>query len=284
MIKKAIIVIGVSYQLMCKNAQMLFDSHDSSSFYIDEKEYICKYVENNNYHKLCQDVWLEPIKNKIVIELLNKTEEIFNDQLINCVVISSQFCLNKEVKEIYVSILKDQGYEVEIVPITSTWLNIIKDAIDFNIPLKEVINYWNQFNAQFSRTYEPDTYMPKAILVDTKILLQDSNGYQELTLMIKSLSKNGYKILFFVRKEKQEKIEELIKSLCFDDKEIFLISNSKYESIEKKEIFWSKLVYHYNVTLIFEINADCVFYWRKISAPVISLCNEFALEKINDSY
>lgn len=224
---------------------------------ISEQEMIYDYAEKMGYHPLCLKEWLEPIKNKIIIRLLERTEAAILDNHVSCSIVDGSFALDIDVRKAYIEILEEQGYEVVVVPVASTMMSIISYGWSSGVNLKSLYLLWKKYNQQFSRTYEPLVDMPSAIVVDENVV------EPILIEIIQSLSDKNRIIV--IAKNQGNKYP-------FDTNHVMV-------GDDKIDVFWTKLAYHFNVKLIVDNDPNSVHRWHQIDVPVISLTSQYALEK-----
>lgn len=259
--KKAYLVLGVipkdtravSQQI---RANLEFETNGRVD-HMSESDLVAEYVEGKGYHPLCLREWLVPIKNKVIIHLLEKTEAAFQNTHVNSVIIDGSFALDNDVRKAYTEILEEQGYEVVVIPVSSDMMSIWFYGYHSGISLKSLYELWKKYNQQFSRTYEPLEDMPTAIIVDENVI------EPILVDIIQSLSKKN-KIIVLSKKDGVE--------YPFDV-DYVMVYRSKIDT------FWAKIAYHFNVKLVIDNDPNSVHEWHKINMPVIGLCNQYALEK-----
>lgn len=261
--KRAYLVIGVIPKDTRSVAQHIqvnleFES-DGRVDRISEQDLVSEYVEGKGYHPLCMREWLEPIKNKIIIQLLEKTESASKNTHVLGVIIDGAFALDVDVRKAYTEILEEQGYEVSVVPVESDLVSIFFYGWTSGANLKSLYGLWKKYNQQFTRTYVPMEDKPTAIVVDEKI------DDPILVEIIQSLSK-------------KHKIIVLSKELRFGTEYPFDV-NHVMVGTEKIYVFWTKIVNHFNVKLVIDNDPDWVHRWHKIDVPVIGLTSQFALER-----
>lgn len=270
--KKVYLVIGMIPESIKSVWDQLNTNMQSSKWIIiEEQEIIKDYVNAHDYHPLCFDEWLSPIKNNVIVSLLNKTEDAFTDDNIEGIAILGQFCIDNEIKETYCSILEEQGYEVSILPVKNYWLDVLTYGMKNNISLSYLYDQWVFFNQQYIRVYHPVQEAPKAIIIEGKVLSKYYKGKDELLLMATSLLDKEYKLVIFI--DSNDNKEDILSVLPFEPNQVVIYTN-------KHDSFWSKMCYHYNIKMVFESNPNDVLWWQNIGIPVISLRSHFALEEI----
>lgn len=231
---------------------------------IRESDLIYDYVEGKNMHPLCRKEWLNPIKNAIIVSLLHKTDRFASDTNINGVIISGQFILDPEIKAAYTEILQEQGYSVSVIPIYNTWFKIMVNGYETGEDLNHLFKLWKMFCEQYGRIYSPDLDQPKAIVVDSYVVSNpEVPEYETVVEIIKGYKDKGYKII-------------CLDGLAFAPSDIDIDATYVYcNGQEKLEIFWTRLVYHYNVRVILEGNILDAFLWKQIGVPCLSLVARF---------
>lgn len=260
--KKVYLVVGIlpkDTRAVAQGIQINLEHETGKLFnHISEQDLSYEYVEKNGLHPLCLKEWLEPIKNKVIISLLEKTENVIGNQHVLGVIIDGSFALDPGVRKTYIDILEEQGFEVDVMPVQSNFMSVIHEGWTAGTNLKSLYSMWKKYNQQFSRTYEPMEDMPTAILVD------DSIDSPILIEMIRCLSKEHKIIVLTTDKQR--------KDYPFGSYHIML-----YE--DKLDTFWSKIAYHFNVKLVIDNDPNSVQKWHQIDVPVISLTSQYALEK-----
>lgn len=224
---------------------------------ISEQDLICEYVEGKGYHPLCLKEWLEPIKNKIIVHLLEKTEAGMNDVHVDGIIIDGSFALDIEVRKTYTEILEEQGYEVVVIPVSSNMMSIISYGWTSGTSLKSLYLLWKKYNQQFRRTYVPIEDAPMAIVVDenvdSPILIEIIQSLSDKNRIIVLSGRSGIRYPFDV--------------------------NHVMVGSDKIDVFWTKIANHFNVKLVIDNDPNSVHRWHQIDVPVISLTSQFALEK-----
>jgi hypothetical protein len=261
--KKAYLIIGViprDTRAVAQQIQARLEYETKGRIdHVSEQDMMYEYVSVKGYHPLCLKEWLDPIKNKVIIHLLDKTEYAFGNEYIHGVIIDGSFALDAEVRKVYSEILEEQGYEVVVVPVQSDMLSIISYGLATGTSLKSLYSLWKKYNQQFSRTYEPMVDMPPAIVVDEDV------SDPILIEIIQSMAKKNQIIV-------------ISKKLQYGGEYPFVVNHVMIGD-NKIDVFWTKIAYHFNVKLVIESNADDLHKWHKISVPVIGLTSQFALEK-----
>lgn len=259
--KKVYLVVGIlprDTRSVAQKIQINLEYETGKLFTrLSEQDLTYEYVEKNGLHPLCLKEWLEPIRNKIIISLLGKTESAIGNQHVLGVVIDGSFALDPEVRKAYTDILEEQGFEVVVVPVQSSFMSIIHEGWTAGTNLKSLYSMWKKYNQQFSRTYEPMEDKPTAILVD------DSIDSPILIEMIQALS-NKHQIIVLTKNKDTGYPFEVNRVMIGHD---------------KIDIFWSKIAYHFNVKLVIDNDPNSVHRWHQIDVPVISLTSQYALEK-----
>lgn len=260
-VKKAYLVIGVLPRDMRAVAQQIQINleHETGKLFvsISEQDLTYDYVERRGLYPLCLKEWLEPIKNNIIVSLLEKTEKVIDNTHALGTIIVGSFALDPDVRKAYTDILEEQGFEVVVVPVQSNFMSIVINGWSSGTSLKSLYSMWKLYNQQFSRTYEPMKDMPAAILVDENV--DDP---------------------IFI---------EIIQSLC-EKNQIIVLSNSTgviypfhvdfvIGGSGKIDTFWSKIAYHFNVKLVIDNDPNSVHQWHQIDVPVVSLTSQYALER-----
>lgn len=259
--KKVFLVIGIlprDIQSVAQKIQINLEYETGKQFTrISEKDLTYDYIENRGFHPLCLKEWLEPIKNDIIISLLEKTEKMIGNQNALGVIIDGSFALDPDVRKAYIEILEDQGLEVTIVPVYSDFTSIIEEGWASGMSLKSLYSMWKKYNQQFSRIYQPMEDQPMAILVDESI------DQPILIKIIHSLS-DTHQVIVLAKNDAVK---------CPFEVDRVMVGHNKID------IFWSKIAYHFNVKLVIDNDPDSVHQWHRIDVPVISLTSQYALEK-----
>ena len=268
--KKAFLVVGVTVRDTTSTAKHIQAKEEFEAGgrweHIREDQFIYEYIEKNHLHPLCATEWFAPIKNQIIVKLLSQTENVIKNDRINGLIISGQFLLDEEIRKDYTDILTEQGFEINIVPVDCDWMSVMRDGYDTGKNIKELYRLWKLFNDQFSRTYHSLPETPEAILIEGNALKEMDKGYDTLFSMFSAMPDRKYKII--VLANKGDKIPEA----PFTPDVVF-------EYTDKIDTFWRHIAYNYNVKLVVETNATDTFHWHRLNVPVISLTNQFALEK-----
>lgn len=259
--KKAYLVIGVISKDTCavaKQIQANLEFETTGRFdRISEQDLTSEYVEGRGYHPLCLKEWSLPVRNDIIIHMLEKTESAANNSQVSGLIIDGAFALDEEVKKIYIEILEEQGYEVVIVPVHSDIMGLMMYGVSTGNSLKSLYSMWKMYNHQFTRTYKPLEELPTAILVDENItdpiLIEIIQSLGDKHRIIVLAKRTGILYPFGV--------------------------NHVMVGPDKFDIFWTKIAYHFNVKLVMESDPDATHEWHKINVPVMSLSSQFALEK-----
>ena len=261
--KKAYLVVGVipkDTRSVAKHLQVNLEYETSMRIdVVSEQDLIYNYVDNKRFDPLCRKEWLEPIKNDIIISLLEKTESVLDNNHVSGVIIEGSFALDIDVRKTYTEILEEQGYEVIVSPVQSDMMSIVFYGWSSGTSLKSLFQLWKKYNHQFSRTYEPSEGLPTAIVVDENVT------EPILGEIIQSLS-SKHKILLISISPNQDAQHD------FNVDKVL-------SGTDKIDVFWTKIVNHYNVKLVIDNDPDSVQRWHKIDVPVISLANQFALER-----
>lgn len=259
--KKAHLIIGVisrDTRAVSNQIQAKLEFETEGRFdRISEQDLTYEYVEGKGYSPLCLKEWLEPIKNKIIIRLLEKTEAAVGNNHVNGVIIDGSFALDADVRKVYTEILEEQGYEVIVIPVHSDMMSIILYGWSSGTSLKLLYSLWKKYNQQFARTYEPKEDLPTAIIVDENVdspilieIIQSLSDKNRIIILSKS---NGIRYPFDV--------------------------NHVMVGPDKIDIFWTKIAYHFNVKLVIDNDPHFVHRWHQIDVPVISLTSQYALER-----
>lgn len=286
--KSAILVIGCSERDTLEVAKKIQVDreyqHNTVWKIVSEKDVLDDYVKTHNYHALCVSEWFNPIKNSVITELLDKTESCINDSSVSGVIVCGQFAIDGEVRREYQSILEEQGYNVDIYPVYSSWVSLLTDCLQQRSSIKTVLKNWNLFTKQFSRQYSP--LIPdqnKAIIVSPEIVTKKSPGMFEIVVMLEALQSRGYTIVVIDGTDDIKSTELAFKQVGFPDARIFSvprltsrISLSDY----KINLFWTAIANYFDVRLVYEYDAASIPKWRDIGIPVISLTNIFDVENL----
>lgn len=287
--KKAILVFGCSEKAITEQAKMFQIRYEDSTGliwrFVSEKDVLESYVNTHNYGALCLSEWLAPIKNDVIVSLLAKTEKEITNIYVGGVIICGQFALDEEVRKAYIEILTEQGYEVELCPVNSSWGSLLTDCLIRRTSIRRVLKNWTLFTKQFSRQYSPPAdSKAKAVVVSPEIATKkDIPGTFEITVMLKALQEQGYAILVINGTETNEYTKESFKEIGFPEAQVISSRNTDSKnmiSIVKLNTFWSAVANYYDVRLVIEHDAATIPKWRDIGLPVISLTNTFDVEYI----
>lgn len=257
--KRAILIVGISERdtvALAKQTSAQCESNGERWAVILEREVIYEYVSSNHLDLLCLDAWNDPIKNECILQLLYRTEMVAEDSKIAGVIVGGSFPLDESVRNIYVDILKEQGFSVEFKFVECSWVSIMCEALDKGAPpLPKLVEMWNHYNQSFIRQYNPMEPQRTAVIV--------SKGYaydnEPINTMIKGLLESGVAVIS-------------LEDLYSDD------ARSKPEHVSKIDTFWRKVANYYNVQLVYETDPVTCHHWRMIGVPCISLTNPFGLK------
>lgn len=259
--KKANLVVGVipkDTRAVAKHLQVNLEYETSLRIdMFSEQDLIDDYVDSKGFHPLCRKEWLAPIKNDIIISLLNKTESAIDNHRVNGVIIEGSFALDLDVRKAYTEILEEQGFEVVVVPVHCDMISVFLYGWSSGTNIRSLFQLWMNYNSQFSRTYVPSEDLPTAIVVDEDV------SDPILCEIIKSLS-SKHQILL-ISKNLNPGLQH-----DFNVDQVLI-------GTDKVGVFWSKIANYYNVKLVIDNDPDSVQRWHQINVPVISLSNQFAL-------
>lgn len=270
--KCAFLILGVTNRdtkALAKQVLALME-HDTGGrcVRLSEEGLIYDYVNTENLHPLCRKEWLKPTKNKVIVDLLEKTEKYVEDSYVLGIVIDGPFLVDKETRLEVSGILEEQGYDVQVAGATSRWISVMLEGYNRGENIKSLFDTWMSFNEQFSRTYYPDQSLPKAVIVDIGFLKNsDQPGYATAIQMLSSLQES-HQIIVLADEDTDTPNVPGIKI------------DKRFEGESKLDIFWSKLAYHYDVTMVLEGSAHDAFEWNRIGVPCMSLVCQLALEKM----
>jgi hypothetical protein len=249
---------------------------------VSEKEDLERFVKTHNYDALCLTEWLAPIRNDVIVNLLSKTKKEIDNNFISGVIVCGQFALDEDVRKVYVDILTEQGYEVELYPVVSSWGSLLTDCLIYRTSIKRALKNWVLFTKQFSRQYAPpDTAQTKAVVVSPEIATRkDIPGTFELVVMLEALQAQGYAILVIDLSKDTEGIKKAFETIGFPKVQVIepRHSDAKISLSVKQDVFWTAIANYYDVKLVIEHDAVSIPKWRDIGLPVISLTNIFDVE------
>lgn len=269
--KKAYLVLGITNRDTKSGASALQARLEYETNmrwdHFSEEALIFEFVEKNGLHPLCRNEWLKPIRNNIIVDLFEKLESVLTDEHSGGVILSGPFLVNQETRKDIQDILEEDGFEVEVIPISSSLMSILINGYQTGENTNDLFWLWKMFNEQFSRTYIPNLSLPKAVVIDSGFLKNNSlPGYDTVIKMVAGL---------------QDECAIIVMDLDGDTPEV---NEIKFAQVligkSKKDLFWSKLAYHFNVLMVLEGSANDVIYWHQINVPCISLVCQLALEKI----
>lgn len=270
--KKAYLVLGVTNRDTMAGAATLLARLEYETGarwdHFAEEKVICDFVEKKGLHPLCRKEWLKPIKNSVIVDLLDKCEKALLDGHSAGVIISGPFLVDKDTRKDVQDILESEGFEVEVTPISSRLMRVMANGYQTGDDTNSLFWVWKMFNEQFGRTYKPDLSLPKAVIVDNGFLKDKSMpGYATAIKMLASLQD-----------------ECAIVVMAGSDDIVPDIEGIKFAKVlkggSKAGMFWSNMVYHYNVVMALEGNANDVIRWHQINVPCMSLICQLALERI----
>jgi hypothetical protein len=256
--KKAVVIISLSpndARWVMQQMQAQLEADGSSWKCINEADVVEKYVAERSFHPLCKTAWIRPIKDSCAIELLNLTESSFNNPKVAGVIIACSFAIDEEVRKAYCEILTEQGFEVTLKIIETSWMRLMRECYDKGGNLYDVAKMWESYNQAFVRQYVPDKTLPSAFIVSKDY----ENTNPAISLMIDTLTQLGFKAIT---------LEDMAG----------VGKKDQPEHLIKIDTFWRKVANYYNVQLVIETDAVTQHRWRMIGVPVISLENPFALK------
>ena len=255
--KNAYLVTGVSRRAAREEAHLLrarLRKEDKRFILIDEEQIASNYVKEHGMNPLCLKEWSKPIYNEVIFFLLDTVQFFFDDPECDGIIITGQFMLDQRVREAYVDILREIGFITNLRPILCRPVRTIMTELDDGSTLEEIFANWNHYNRMFSRQYCPDTTLPKAVVVDSRVIVNDN---KEIYTMILGLINEGYTILWLAPESCTE-MNMSGKVFTYDKEQ---------EPEQKLDIFWVKFAYHYNVTMVIETQFNCMMGWLEINIP-----------------
>ena len=285
--KKAILVFGCSEKAITEQAKVFQIVQEDKTGKIwrivSEKDILGVFVKTHNYHSLCLTAWLEPIKNEVILHLLERTEKEVQNGYVGGVVVCGEFALDEEVRKAYVEILTEQGYEVELYPVIASWGSLLSECLTHRTSIKRALKLWDQFTKQFTRQYAPPvTSQAKAVVVSPEIATRkDIPGTFEIVVMLEALQERGYAVLVIDGADEVEDTKAAFKAIGFPNAQVIGTRSSdskKALSSVKLDVFWTAIANYYDVKLVVEHDAATILKWKDIGLPVISLTNIFDLE------
>lgn len=257
--KQAILIIGLSsrdVRALARQTLAKCEASDKRWELILEDDVVSHYVNLNEMHPLCCSSWNAPIKNECIIELLTRTEKAFENPYVDGIIVGGSFAIDEAVRNIYVDILKEQGFTIESRIVNSSWLSLVCDSREFDTyPLPKLVEMWDQYNQSFVRQYTPVPDTPNAVIISKAYDYRN----EAINVMIKGLLEANFTVI---------SLEDLYSGH----------STRQPEHITKIDTFWRKVANHYNVHLVYETDADTCHCWRTIGVPCISLTNPFSLK------
>jgi hypothetical protein len=204
--KTAILVIGCSEKDTLETARRIQIEQEEKTkevwHIISERQVLEDYIKEFDYNALCMNSWFEPIKNPVIINLLNESERVIQNGYVGGVIICGQFAIDEDVRKAYMEILEEQGYTVEIHPVMTSWVSLLSECLFRGTPIKRALEYWTKFTKQITRQYAPPepyqnkAVIYKAVIVSPEIATQKDNipGSYELLTMLEALQErySGY--------------------------------------------------------------------------------------------
>jgi hypothetical protein len=257
MTKKAILIISLSpndARWAMQQMQAQLEADGSNWKCINEADVVEKYVSERSWNPLCKTAWVRPIKDECAIELFNLTEASFNNTRVSGIIITCSFAIDDNIRKTYCEILTEQGFEVTLKIIETSWMSLMRESYDKGGNLYDVAKMWEVYNQAFVRQYVPDKSFPPAFIVSKDY----ENTNPAISLMIDTLIQMGVKAIT---------LEDM-----FSEDDIV-----KPKHLVKIDTFWRKVANYYHVQLVIETDAVTQHRWRTIGVPVISLENPFAL-------
>lgn len=233
-----------------------------------------------------QDVTL--VQEEMVMDALEKGKNI----------IVSDTNLNPKIRNKWITLLTDLGYEVEIkeFPITleEAWK---RDQMRANGVGREVqykqYQQWLEYKGR--KTYTPDLSQPKAVILDIDGTIADMAGgrspyewskvgqdkpRQFIIDIAKGLDAQGYTILAVSGRD----------AVCYDETKAWLEENevphfylfmreegdTRKDTIVKEEIFWDLIAEHWNVVGVLDDRPCVLRTWRELGIPnVIAVADPY---------
>lgn len=284
--KTAILVIGCSEKDTLETARRIQIEQEEKTkevwHIISERQVLEDYIKEFDYNALCMNSWFEPIKNPVIINLLNESERVIENGYVGGVIICGQFAIDENVRKAYMEILEEQGYAIEIHPVMTSWVSLLSECLFRGTPIKRALEYWTKFTKQITRQYAPlEPYQSKAVIVSPEIATLKDNipGSYELLTMLEALQDRGYSIIVIDRVDTVNRTQEAFKiagitAQLFSRKSLA----KKLNDVYKPEIFWDLIANYYDIRLVIEHDASCIPKWREIGLPLISLTNIFDVE------
>lgn len=284
--KKAILVIGCSERDTLEIAKKIQAQNEEQSQktwkIVSEKQILEDYIKSFDLNSLCLFAWLDPIKNPVIVDLLNKTEKEIENPFVEGIIICGQFALDETVRESYIDILEEQGYEVELYPVYTPWSSLLTACMTEQTSVKNSLKNWNLFTKQFCRQYVPlDSDQKKAVIVSPEIVTcKEIPGSFELVVMLEALQSRGYVIVVIDDSNEYEKTKTAFREVGFPDAQVFCATKTRNKTKDnhKIDVFWTSIANYFNVKLVIEHNAETLPKWRDIGLPVISLTSVFDVE------
>lgn len=274
---KAIITVGISSSGKTTFAKTLVDegwvdiNRDWIRFNV-----VCPNTDWSNYkftNKREQDV--TSVQEEMVMDAFAKGQNV----------IISDTNLNPKVRDKWVNLLADLGYEVEIKEFPISLEEAYKrDTLRANGVGRDVIygqyKRWLEYIGR--KTYTPNKDMPKAILLDidgTVAQMDKRSPYDWdkvgtdkprsfIIDIVKGLDAQGYVILALSGRD----------GVCYDETKQWLIDNdvphfylfmreegdTRKDTIIKEEIFWDLIAEHWNVVGVLDDRPSVLRMWREL--------------------
>ena len=210
-------------------------------------------------------------------------------------VIISNTHLNKKTREATVNLFQSAGYEVTLKLFDITFTEAVErdQKRQFPVGYQVIAQQFIQWNKFVKKQYEPNTDLPKAIIVDIDGTLTHINtkrspfdwkavGTDSPNQLVVDLVRRyceDHKVIILTGREALAKsqTETWLKThdIPFD---ILLMRNSKDNrkgDVVKEEIFWKDIAEQFNVVFAIEDTPKVVRMWQAINVPVFALGNQY---------
>lgn len=210
-------------------------------------------------------------------------------------IIISNTHLNKKTREATVNLLKSAGYDVTLKLFDVTFAEAVERDQNRQFPVgyQVIAQQFIQWNKFVKKQYEPDTTLPKAIIVDIDGTLTHLNtkrspfdwksvGTDRPNQIVVDLVRRyctDHKVIILTGREALAKSQTetwlTIHDIPFDILLMRNISDNRRGDTVKEEIFWKNIADQFNVVFAIEDTPKVVRMWQAINVPVFALGNQY---------
>lgn len=210
-------------------------------------------------------------------------------------IIISNTHLNKKTREATVNLLKSAGYDVTLKLFDVTFAEAVERDQNRQFPVgyQVIAQQFIQWNKFVKKQYEPDTTLPKAIIVDIDGTLTHLNtkrspfdwksvGTDRPNQIVVDLVRRyctDHKVIILTGREALAKSQTetwlTIHDIPFDILLMRNISDNRRGDTVKEEIFWKCIAEQFNVVFAIEDTPKVVRMWQAINVPVFALGNQY---------